>query len=138
VLTDPEIGKAGDYDSVNVILTTASGGRHITNSRRATYGYDQRIEVHGSKGSVAAENHHLSRVIVANERGLHPPAAPRLLHDALHRRLRRRDRGLRGGGGAGHAHAHHRAGRAPALALADAALKSVAEGRVVKVARCSG
>ncbi|NNE86438.1 MAG: Gfo/Idh/MocA family oxidoreductase, partial [Silicimonas sp.] len=53
VLVDPEIGKAGDFDSVNIILRTASGKQAvITNSRRATYGYDQRIEVHGSKGKV--------------------------------------------------------------------------------------
>jgi predicted dehydrogenase len=96
VLTDPEIGKAGDYDSVNVILTTASG-RHctITNTRRATYGYDQRIEVHGAKGSVVGREPppiprpHRERV------RLHPAAASRLLHDALRRGLCRRDRGLR-------------------------------------------
>ena len=70
VLTDPEIGQLGDYDSVNVILTTASG-KHctITNTRRATYGYDQRIEVHGSKGSVTAENHRESRIEIANADG---------------------------------------------------------------------
>ncbi len=57
VLVDPEIGKAGDFDSVSVILETASGRQAIiSNSRRATYGYDQRIEVHGSKGLVSAEN----------------------------------------------------------------------------------
>jgi myo-inositol 2-dehydrogenase / D-chiro-inositol 1-dehydrogenase len=57
VLVDPAIGGAGDFDSVSVILTTASG-KHcsISNSRRATYGYDQRVEAHGSKGSVAIEN----------------------------------------------------------------------------------
>ena len=75
VLTDPEIGKLGDYDSVNVILTTASGKQcTITNTRRATYGYDQRIEVHGSKGSVSAENHRESRIEIANAEGyLRPP-----------------------------------------------------------------
>lgn len=57
VLIDKAIGDAGDYDSVSVILQTASGKQAIiSNSRRATYGYDQRIEVHGSKGAVAAEN----------------------------------------------------------------------------------
>src|SRR5690606_24566338 len=49
VLVDPEIGKLGDYDSASIILTTASGRQCvISNSRRAAYGYDQRIEVHGS------------------------------------------------------------------------------------------
>ena len=57
VLVDPAIGKAGDSDSVQVMLRTASGKLAvISNSRRANYGYDQRIEVHGSKGAVSAEN----------------------------------------------------------------------------------
>ena len=74
VLTDPEIGKLGDYDSVNVILTTESGKQcTITNSRRATYGYDQRIEVLGSKGSVAAENMREANIVLADESGFHQP-----------------------------------------------------------------
>ena len=74
-LVDPEIGKLGDYDSANVILTTASGRQAtITNSRRARYGYDQRIEVHGSIGAVAVDNHHLSRVTVATDQGFTRPA----------------------------------------------------------------
>ncbi len=56
-LVDPEIGKAGDVDTAAVTLTTASGRIcQISNSRRATYGYDQRIEVHGSQGMLRAEN----------------------------------------------------------------------------------
>ncbi len=56
-LVDPEIGQAGDVDTAAVTLTTASGKIcQISNSRRATYGYDQRIEVHGSKGMLRAEN----------------------------------------------------------------------------------
>ena len=73
-LVDPAIGKAGDFDSANVVLTTATGKQcTITNSRRATYGYDQRIEVHGSKGSVSVENHRTSRIEVANENGYTRP-----------------------------------------------------------------
>lgn len=56
-LVDPEIGKAGDVDTAAVTLTTASGKIcQISNSRRATYGYDQRIEVHGSNGMLRAGN----------------------------------------------------------------------------------
>ena len=75
VLVDPEIGALGDFDSVNVLLTTASGKQcTITNSRRATYGYDQRIEVHGSQGAVSAESHRQARIEVANADGfLRPP-----------------------------------------------------------------
>lgn len=74
VLTDPEIGKMGDYDSLNVILRTASGKQcTITNTRRATYGYDQRIEVHGSKGSVSALNHREANIELANGDGYTRP-----------------------------------------------------------------
>lgn len=56
-LVDPEIGKAGDVDTAAVTLTTVSGKIcQISNSRRASYGYDQRIEVHGAKGMLRAEN----------------------------------------------------------------------------------
>src|SRR5690606_12058800 len=75
VLVDPEIGRAGDHDSVSVVLTTPSG-KHcaISNSRRATYGYDQRIEVHGSKGAVSAENQRAVSIEVATAEGyLRPP-----------------------------------------------------------------
>ena len=74
VLTDAEIGKLGDFDSANVILTTASGKQcTITNSRRATYGYDQRIEVHGSGGSVSASNQHEANIEIADATGYHRP-----------------------------------------------------------------
>jgi len=56
-LVDSVIGKAGDIDTANAILETESGRQvQITNSRRATYGYDQRIEVHGSKGMLRVGN----------------------------------------------------------------------------------
>lgn len=56
-LVDPDIGAAGDVDTAAVTLTTASGKIcQISNSRRATYGYDQRIEIHGEKGMLRAEN----------------------------------------------------------------------------------
>ena len=56
-LVDPAIGKAGDVDTAVVTLTTASGKLcHISNSRRAVYGYDQRIEAFGSAGMVRAGN----------------------------------------------------------------------------------
>jgi myo-inositol 2-dehydrogenase / D-chiro-inositol 1-dehydrogenase len=56
-LVDREIGKAGDVDTAAVQMQTASGRiAVITNSRRATYGYDQRIEVHGAKGMLSAGN----------------------------------------------------------------------------------
>lgn len=74
VLVDPAIGAAGDYDSANVILRTASGRQAvITNSRRAAYGYDQRIEVLGSKGAVAAQNAHEASIEIADAGGFRRP-----------------------------------------------------------------
>ena len=56
-LVDRRIGTAGDIDSAMVLLRTASDRMcHINNSRRAVYGYDQRIEVFGAKGMLRAEN----------------------------------------------------------------------------------
>jgi len=56
-LVDPAVGRIGDCDSAMVLLRTKSGKMaHINNSRRASYGYDQRIEVHGSKGRLMAGN----------------------------------------------------------------------------------
>jgi myo-inositol 2-dehydrogenase/D-chiro-inositol 1-dehydrogenase len=70
VLVDPVIGELGDFDSASIVLTTKSGKiAQISNSRRASYGYDQRIEVHGSKGLVSAENLRATNVEVANEEG---------------------------------------------------------------------
>ncbi|MDE2016479.1 MAG: inositol 2-dehydrogenase [Hyphomicrobiales bacterium] len=56
-LVDKAIGAAGDVDTAAALLETKSGRiAQITNSRRATYGYDQRVEVHGSKGMLRAGN----------------------------------------------------------------------------------
>jgi myo-inositol 2-dehydrogenase/D-chiro-inositol 1-dehydrogenase len=134
VLVDPAIGAAGDYDSVQVLLKTASGRQAmISNSRRATYGYDQRIEVHGSDGMVSAENQRPVSIELANGRGyIRPP-----LHDFFMTRYTEAYaaeiaafiQALASGAAA-----------VPtgedgliALALADAALKSVAEKRTVLV-----
>ncbi|MGO4623886.1 inositol 2-dehydrogenase [Ensifer sp. 2YAB10] len=70
VLVKPELKEIGDSDSATVILETASGKQAvITNSRRATYGYDQRVEVHGSLGVARAENHHENTVVIGNAEG---------------------------------------------------------------------
>jgi myo-inositol 2-dehydrogenase/D-chiro-inositol 1-dehydrogenase len=56
-LVSPAYAKLGDYDTAMFILRTASGRQcHINNSVRAVYGYDQRIEVHGSNGMLRAGN----------------------------------------------------------------------------------
>ena len=56
-LVDKAIGAAGDIDTAVVIMETASGKvAQISNSRRAAYGYDQRVEAHGDKGMIRADN----------------------------------------------------------------------------------
>jgi myo-inositol 2-dehydrogenase/D-chiro-inositol 1-dehydrogenase len=78
VLTDPAIGPLGDFDTASVIMKMASGKQvSITNSRRASYGYDQRIEVHGSLGMVAAENQRPVSIEIATANGYTRPP----LHD---------------------------------------------------------
>ncbi len=57
VLIDPEIGKAGDIDTAVAVLKFKNGAiGMIDNTRQAVYGYDQRVEVFGSKGCVVADN----------------------------------------------------------------------------------
>ncbi len=67
-LVDPAIGKAGDVDTAVVTLSFENGVLcTIDNSRQAVYGYDQRVEVFGSKGAAAAENDLPSRVKLSGE-----------------------------------------------------------------------
>ncbi|MBV9137120.1 MAG: inositol 2-dehydrogenase [Hyphomicrobiales bacterium] len=69
-LVDRRIGEAGDVDTAVVQLRTGSGKLcQISNSRRASYGYDQRIEVHGSKGMLRAANIHETTVEHAGPKG---------------------------------------------------------------------
>lgn len=134
VLVDPAIGVAGDFDSVQVMLKTATGKQAmISNSRRATYGYDQRIEVHGAKGLVSAENQRPVSIEVATGAGYTRPP----LHDFFMTRYIEAYAAeitafIDAMGGKMAASPSGEDGLA-ALALAEAALKSVAEGRVVKV-----
>ncbi|WP_249978525.1 inositol 2-dehydrogenase [Vreelandella olivaria] len=69
-LIDPAIGEAGDVDTAMVTLATASGKLcQISNSRRASYGYDQRIEAFGSQGMLQAQNESDTRLRFTGEAG---------------------------------------------------------------------
>ena len=69
-LVDKAIGEAGDVDTAVVIMETKSGKvAQISNSRRAAYGYDQRVEVHGSKGMIRADNIRETSVEFAGAQG---------------------------------------------------------------------
>jgi myo-inositol 2-dehydrogenase/D-chiro-inositol 1-dehydrogenase len=66
VRVNPEIGRAGDVDTAIVLLKFAGGCfGSVDNSRQAVYGYDQRVEVFGSKGMVSTENNTPNRTRLA-------------------------------------------------------------------------
>lgn len=71
VLIDPSIGEAGDIDTAVVTLTYDDGTMAIIdNSRKAAYGYDQRIEVFGSKGMVQANNNFMDSHRLYTDKGI--------------------------------------------------------------------
>ncbi len=70
-LVDPAIGEAGDVDTAIINLKFENGALGvIDNSRRAAYGYDQRIEVFGSLGAAMAANDTPTNVTVMNADGV--------------------------------------------------------------------
>jgi myo-inositol 2-dehydrogenase/D-chiro-inositol 1-dehydrogenase len=72
VMVDPKIGEAGDIDTALVSLRYANGTLgSIDNSRQAVYGYDQRVEVLGSKGGVVVRNNTPDNAILSNADGVH-------------------------------------------------------------------
>lgn len=69
-LVDPAIAAAGDVDTALVTMKTESGKLcQINNSRRAVYGYDQRIEAFGSLGMLQARNMHENNLVLTNSQG---------------------------------------------------------------------
>ncbi len=70
-IVDPAIGAAGDVDTAVVTLTYADGRLAvIRNSRRASYGYDQRVELLGSKGMLQVDNVTETKVVRSTEAGV--------------------------------------------------------------------
>ena len=66
VMVDPEIGKAGDLDTAVIVLRFRNGViGTIDNCRQAAYGYDQRVEILGSKGSVATQNCYPNQAVIS-------------------------------------------------------------------------
>lgn len=67
VMVDPAIGEAGDVDTAMITLKFANGVIGvIDNSRKAVYGYDQRVEVFGSKGSASTGNWYPNAVTISD------------------------------------------------------------------------
>ena len=72
VMVDPAIGEAGDVDTAIITLRFANGAiGTIDNSRKAIYGYDQRVEVFGSEGMLQAHNNTPDNDVYSNADGVH-------------------------------------------------------------------
>jgi myo-inositol 2-dehydrogenase / D-chiro-inositol 1-dehydrogenase len=134
VRVDPAIGEAGDVDTAVVVLTHANGAiTTIDNSRQAVYGYDQRVEAFGSGGLASSDNplqHSGSRRTAAGTVGTTIPYffldryVPSYVNEwaAFVAYLT----------GGGESPVSAADGRAP-LVIGLAAMRSVAEGRVVQI-----
>jgi myo-inositol 2-dehydrogenase/D-chiro-inositol 1-dehydrogenase len=72
VMVDPAIGEAGDIDTAVITLRYASGAIGvIDNSRKAVYGYDQRVEVFGSGGGIVVSNRTPDLAVLSDADGVH-------------------------------------------------------------------
>ncbi len=138
-LVDKAIGDAGDVDTAAVVLRSASGRVClISNSRRATYGYDQRIEVHGSEGMLSAGNPVATTVTRADRSGFATDPLNNFFMeryaDAYREEIAAFCAVVRG------RHVAYPSGHdgLATLAIADAAAQSLATGRTVRVARVAG
>ncbi len=71
VLVDPAIGEAGDIDTAVISMKLKNGAiAVIDNCRRASYGYDQRVEAFGSLGQVAIGNDSESTAVISDANGV--------------------------------------------------------------------
>jgi myo-inositol 2-dehydrogenase/D-chiro-inositol 1-dehydrogenase len=71
VRIDPEIGKVGDLDTVLLMLKFEDGTLGtIDNSEKAAYGYDQRVEVFGSKGCIHIQNNYPNNAVLSNSQAI--------------------------------------------------------------------
>ena len=72
VRVDPEIGRAGDVDTALIVLRFRNGViGTIDNCRKASYGYDQRVEILGSDGSIATENCYPNQAVISTGESVH-------------------------------------------------------------------
>jgi len=77
VRIDPQIGEAGDIDTTVITLRFQNGViATIDNSRKAVYGYDQRVEVFGSKGMVTVANPRTNTVTFSGNEGTRAASPP--------------------------------------------------------------
>ncbi len=71
VMVDPAIGEAGDVDTAISLLKFSNGAIcTISNSRQASYGYDQRLELLGSAGAISIGNDYPNTAIISDGRSV--------------------------------------------------------------------
>jgi len=72
VTVDPAIGEAGDIDTHVTLMRFANGMiGTIDNCRQAVYGYDQRVEVLGTKGAIHTENNYPNNSVISGAESIH-------------------------------------------------------------------
>ena len=72
VMVDPEIGQAGDLDTALLVLRFANGViGTIDNSRKAVYGYDQRVEILGNAGKIETENCYPYQAVISGAKSVY-------------------------------------------------------------------
>ena len=72
VLVEPGFRNEDDFDTAVVVLHFRGGAiGTIDNSRKAVFGYDQRVEILGSKGKIATENRYPNQVVVSGEKSVY-------------------------------------------------------------------
>jgi myo-inositol 2-dehydrogenase/D-chiro-inositol 1-dehydrogenase len=132
-LVDPSIAEIGEVDTAVTTLQFASGAIGvIDNCRKATYGYDQRVEVHGSLGMLAAENESSNTVVLSDVSGVHRPALPNFFLDRYGEAYVRELQAFAEAIAGGETLADGRAGQ-HAVEVAVAAARALAEQRAVDV-----
>ncbi len=132
-LVDPSIAEIGEVDTAITTLRFASGAIGvIDNCRKAAYGYDQRVEVHGSLGMLAAENESSSTVVLSDATGVHHPTLPSFFLDRYGEAYVRELQAFAEAIAGGETLADGRAGQ-HAVEVAVAAARALAERRVVEL-----
>jgi len=72
VLVDKQVGEVGDVDTaLTTLIFEDDTYAVIDNSRKAIYGYDQRLEVFGNKGMIQVDNNQHNRNVISDADGIH-------------------------------------------------------------------
>jgi myo-inositol 2-dehydrogenase/D-chiro-inositol 1-dehydrogenase len=135
IRVEPKLKEIGDVDTAMVVMKASSGALvHINNSRRAVYGYDQRVEAFGSKGMVQSENLRASslRRTDAKSTDAREPLLNFFMERYQQAYLDELNEFIEVAGGRAQPTAGVEDGRC-ALLLANAAIESLRSGRAVEV-----